>query len=95
MAKRIAIVLSQSKHASQNHRDLEGAIVAELLMVHGLEVTLVPDLTSLSDDDTGLLCLEGIAGDMVMLSWLGGAEAHDALARRGIRGRWGRTASST
>lgn len=91
MAKRIAIVLSQSKGAGPTQRELEGSIVAELLMVHGLEVTLVTDLTSLDDDDTGILCLEGITGDMVMLSWIQSADAHRSLAERGIYGRLGRS----
>ena len=66
MAKRIAIVLSQLKGASPAQRELEGSVVAELLMVHGLEVTLITDLTALDDEDTGVLCLEGIAGDIVI-----------------------------
>lgn len=95
MAKRMAIVLSQSKGAGPVHRELEGTVVAELLMVHGLEVTLVPDLTTLGNEDTGLLCLEGITGDMVMLSWLDCVEAHGALAKLGIEGRSGRTEFSS
>ena len=94
MAKRIAIVLSQLKGASPAQRDLEGSVVAELLMVHGLEVTLVADLTALDDDDTGVLCLEGITGDMVLLSWMSSDDAHQHLAARGIQGRLGRTATT-
>lgn len=91
MAKRMAIVLSQLQRATPAQHELEGGIVAELLMVHGLEVTVVTDLTVLGDDDTGILCLEGITGDMVMLSWIQSAEAHRHLAERGIHGRLGRT----
>ncbi len=61
-------------------------------MVHGLEVTLVPDLTRLKPDDTGLLCLEGITSDMVMLSWIDATQAHQQLAQLEIHGRPGRTA---
>ncbi len=95
MAKRIAIVLSQLNGASPAQRDLEGAMVAELLMVQGLEVTLVNDLMNFVDDDTNLLCLEGIAGDMVMMSWMPSADVHRHLDERGIQGRFGRTTLSS
>lgn len=91
MARRITVVLSQSARPNPTQRDLEGTLVAELLMVHGLEVTLVPDLSTLDDGDTGMLCLEGISTDMVMLSWMPPVDALSHLRERGIGGRAGRT----
>ncbi|MDG2381407.1 MAG: hypothetical protein P8N76_07010 [Pirellulaceae bacterium] len=92
MARRIIVVLSQAARANSTQRDFESSLVAELLMVHGLEVTLIPDLTRLKPGDTGLLCLEGITSDMVMLSWIDATQAHQQLAQLEIHGRPGRTA---
>lgn len=91
MARRISIVLSQSQRPNPTQRDLEGTLVAELLMVHGIEVTLIPDLATLSEGDTGMLCLEGITGDMVLLSWYSSQEAIQHLHQREVFGRLGRT----
>jgi hypothetical protein len=51
----------------------------------------VPHLYDLSPEGTGMLCLQGIAGDMVVLSWLYGRAAHWVLDRNGVRGRFGTT----
>ena len=91
LARRISIVLSQSQRPNPTQRDLEGTLVAELLMVHGIEVTLIPDLATLSEGDTGMLCLEGITGDMVLLSWYSPQEAIQHLRQREVWGRLGRT----
>ena len=91
MARRISVVLSQSQRPNPTQRDLEGTLVAELLMVHGIEVTLIPDLATLNEGDTGMLCLEGITGDIVLLSWYSSHEAIQHLHQREVLGRLGRT----
>ena len=91
MARRISVVLSQTQRPNPTQRDFEGTLVAELLMVHGIEVTLIPDLATLNQGDTGMLCLEGITGDMVLLSWYSPQESIQQLHQRGVLGRPGRT----
>lgn len=88
MAK-ISVVISQGQSASPIKRKLEEDLVAALLFESGLEVTVVPHLYDLSADGTGMLCLHGIAGDMIVLSWLYPRAAHWTLDRNDIRGRVG------
>jgi hypothetical protein len=89
MGSRIVVVLSQSSVQVLDRRDLEEDIVGELLGAEGIELTIVPHLKDLDSDGTGRLCLEGISTDMIVLSWLEPQEAHAALSRHGIGGRFG------
>ncbi len=91
MAKRITVVISQGQSANPVKRALEEALVGALLMERGVDVTVVPHLYDLSPGSTGMLCLEGIAGDMVILSWLYPRGAHWSLDRNGIKGHFGET----
>ena len=54
-------------------------------------MTVIPHLYDLSPGCTGMLCLEGIAGDMIVLSWLYPRGAHWTLDRNGIKGHFGET----
>jgi len=83
------VVISQSATNDPSRRDHEEQLVAHLLLEAKCEVNLVPDLTALGDDTTGLLCLEGIKGDMILLSWHPPQEAHALLESHGIHGRLG------
>jgi NAD-dependent dihydropyrimidine dehydrogenase PreA subunit len=91
MAKKLTVVVSQGQSANPAKRKLEEEIVAGLLFERGIEVTVIPNLYDLAPDGTGMLCLHGIAGDMVVLSWLFPRAAHWTLDRNGIRGREGKT----
>ncbi len=91
MTKRISVVLSQFHQSNPANRALEEDLVVELLLEHNVEVTLVPHLASLQPGDTGSLCLEGIKGEMIMLSWLDSVEARELLSEMKIQGRVGRT----
>jgi NAD-dependent dihydropyrimidine dehydrogenase PreA subunit len=91
MAKRITVVVSQGQSASPEKRGLEEALVGALLMESGVEVTVVPHLYDLAPGSTGMLCLEGITGDMVVASWLYPRAAHWTLDRGGIKGHMGKT----
>ena len=91
MAKRIAVVLSQSPTADAYRRDREEELVAQLLMEHSVDVTLVPFLGYIDTGDTAFLCLEGTTSDMILISWLCVGEAQETLQRLGIIGRRGRT----
>lgn len=90
MAK-ITVVISQGQSASPDKRGLEEALVGTLLMESGVEVTVIPHLYDLAPGTTGMLCLEGITGDMVVASWLFPRAAHWTLDRGGIKGHFGKT----
>ncbi len=89
MAKRIAVVVSQGQSQNPAKRGLEEDIVAELLMEPGIDVTVIPHLYDLSPDGTGMLALQGIKGNMVLLTWLYERAARWTLDRHGIAGQVG------
>jgi len=89
MAHRLTVVVSQSRSHNPKKRDLEEQIVAGLLGERGLDVTVVPHLYDLKPDGTGLLCLSGISGDLLICSWLYPRAARWILDRNQIRGQEG------
>jgi NAD-dependent dihydropyrimidine dehydrogenase PreA subunit len=91
MGKRITVVISQGQSANPDKRGLEEALVGALLTEPGVEVVVIPHLYDLSAGSTGMLCLEGITGDVIVLSWLYPRAAHWTLDRHGIRGHFGET----
>ena len=91
MAKRITVVVSQGQSANPVKRRLEEELVAALIGERNLELTVVPHLYDLNPEHTGLLCLQGISGDMIVLSWLFSRAAHWTLDRNDIRGNIGTT----
>jgi NAD-dependent dihydropyrimidine dehydrogenase PreA subunit len=91
MAKRLTVVISQGQSANPAKRKLEEDLVAGLLFERGIEVTVIPNLYDLAPDGTGMLCLQGITGDMVVCSWLFPRAAHWILERNGIHGQIGNT----
>lgn len=90
MARKLTVVVSQGQSANPAKRKLEEDVVAGLLFERGVEVTVVPNLYDLTPDGTGMLCLQGISGDMVVVSWLFSRAAFWTLDRNGIRGREGK-----
>jgi NAD-dependent dihydropyrimidine dehydrogenase PreA subunit len=91
MARKLTVVVSQGQSANPAKRKLEEDVVAGLLFERGIEVTVVPHLYDLTPDGTGMLCLQSIPGDMVVLSWLFSRGSFWTLDRNGIRGREGKT----
>lgn len=91
MASKLTVVVSQGQSASPIKRKLEEEIVAGLLFERGMEVTVIPHLYDLPPDGTGMLCLQSIPGDMVLLSWLYPRAAHWTLDRNNVHGRVGTT----
>ncbi len=91
MPVKLTVVISQSRSKNPRHRQLEEEIVARLLGTRGIEVTLVPHLYDLKPDGTGVLCLQGVQGHMVVLSWLYPRAAFWVLDRFGVRGHEGRS----
>ncbi len=95
MAKRLNVVISQSQSKNPAKRDLEENIIASLIAETGIDVSIVPHLYDLMGDSTGMLCLQGIPGDMIVLSWLFPRAAHWTLDRSGITGKYGVTLMAT
>lgn len=91
MAKRITVVVSQGQSTNPAKRRLEEDVVTSLLMEPGMDVTVIPHLYDLKSDGTGMLALQGVSGDMVVLSWLYERAARWTLDRHGIRGEPGST----
>ena len=89
--KRIAVVVSQGQSANPAKRQLEEDVVAGLLMEPGIDLVVIPHLYDLKPDGTGLLALQGIKGNMIVLSWLYDRGARWTLDRFGIRGQEGLT----
>lgn len=88
---KLTVVVSQGQSADPAKRALEEAIVAALLFERDVEAVVIPHLYDLKPDGTGILCLQGIRGDVVVLSWLYPRAAHWILDRNGIKGRFGQT----
>jgi len=91
MAHRLTVVVSQSRSQNPKKRDLEEQIVAGLLGERGIDVTVVPNLYDLKPDGSGMLCLSGITGDLLICSWLYPRAARWILDRNQIRGQEGTT----
>ena len=89
MAHRLTVVVSQSRSLNPKKRGLEEEIVGGLLGERGIDVTVVPNLYDLKADGTGMLCLSGIGGDLVVCSWLFPRAARWILDRNQIRGQEG------
>jgi hypothetical protein len=91
MAKRLSVILSQGQSQNPVKRQLEEDIVTALLMENGIDVTVIPDLYHLTLDGTAVLALQGVAGDMVVVSWMYERAARWILDRNQIRGHEGET----
>jgi len=95
MPQRLTVVVSQSRSQNPKKRSLEEQIVAGLLGEPGVDVTVVANLYDLPPEGSDMLCLSGIAGDLVVCSWLYPRAARWILARHNIRGREGTTLLQT
>ncbi len=81
MAVRLPVVLSQSARRSPKHSDVEEEWIAKLLFEARLDATLLSDLSAIPNSSTDRLCLEGIKGDFVLLTWLSIEETNEWLAK--------------
>ena len=91
MAKRLSVIVSQSQSANPAKRKLEEDIVTALLFENGIDVTVIPDLYHLKPDGTAMLALQGVTGDMVVMSWMYERGARWILDRNQICGHEGQT----
>src|SRR5258707_13255356 len=86
---RLTVVLSQAQGKNPTKRALEESVAAALIMEPGLDVSVVPYLYDLGPDHTGRMFLEGVKGDMVVLTWMFPRAAYWLLDRDGIKGHYG------
>lgn len=91
MAKRISVVVSQGQSKNPAKRNLEEEIITALMMESGVDVTVIPHLYDLKPDGTGFLALQGISGNLIVLTWLFERAAHWILDRNGVNGKVGTT----
>jgi NAD-dependent dihydropyrimidine dehydrogenase PreA subunit len=88
---RFTVVISQGQSANPIKRRLEEDLVAHLLGEPGVEVVVVPHLYDLQASGTGILCLQSMSTDMIVVSWLFPRAAFWTLDRVGVRGTMGAT----
>jgi ferredoxin len=91
MAPRLTVVISQGQSQNPAKVGMEEEIVAQLLGEPGVDVTIIPHLYNLDSEDTGVLCLQGVTGDMVVLGWLFPRAIRWTLDRHGVFGHEGTT----
>jgi len=91
MAKRLTVVVSQGQSHNPAKRNLEEDLVAALLFEPNIEVTIVPHLYDLKPDGPGILGLQSITSDFVVVSWNFERATRWTLDRNNIRGREGTT----
>lgn len=87
MSVRLNVVLSQSAGGPPRLRDFESDVVARLIAAAGIDLSLIGPLESLDSSATDRLMLDGLRGDLALLSWFAPEEAADHLTRAGIDGR--------
>jgi NAD-dependent dihydropyrimidine dehydrogenase PreA subunit len=88
---RLTVVLSQAPGKHPAKRSLEESIAAALILEPGLDVSIVPNLYDLGPDHTGRLYLEGVTGDLTVLTWHFPRAAFWLLDRIGVKGHEGQT----
>jgi NAD-dependent dihydropyrimidine dehydrogenase PreA subunit len=88
---RLTVVLSQAPGKHPAKRSLEESVAAALLMEPGLDLSIVPNLYDLGPDHTGRMYLEGVSGDLLVLTWHFPRAAFWLLDRIGVKGHEGLT----
>ncbi len=91
MSAKLTVVISQAPGKNPAKRSLEESLAAALLFEPGIDLSIVPNLYDIGPDHTGRLFLDGVRGDMVVISWLYPRAAFWLLDRDGIKGHFGET----
>ena len=87
---RLTVVLSQAPGKHPAKRALEEDLCAALLMESGLaDVAIIPNVYDLAPDHTGRLFLDGVKGDIVLVSWHFPRAVFWLLDRMGVKGHAG------
>lgn len=84
MAIRLPVVLAQNARRVATYTDCEESWITSLLFEERLDATLVADLASIQPDSTDFLCLAGLKGDFVLVSWEGSLVVLRELLRLGF-----------
>lgn len=84
MAVRLPVVLCQHERRSGGFTDLEEQWITSLLFSERLDATLIASLSQIEKDSTDHLCLEGLKGDFVLISWDSKKLAMDNMLRLGM-----------
>ncbi|XZE21661.1 hypothetical protein SH449x_001565 [Pirellulaceae bacterium SH449] len=84
MAIRLPVVLSQNAKRSAAFSECEEGWITSLLFEERLDATLISDLASIQPDSTDFLCLDGLKGDFVLVTWLPGEAVLPELIRLGF-----------
>ena len=87
--KKLTVVISQHQGKNPVKRQLEEELAMAFMLDPEIEVSIVPNLYDLSHDHSGLLFLQGIHGDVVVLSWLFPRATQWILDRTGVKGKAG------
>ena len=90
-AQKLTVVISQAQGKKPQQKQLEEELTARLMMDGSVEVAVVPHLYDMHADHTGMLFLNSIPGDFVMLSWLYPRATRWTLHRQGIAGKEGQS----
>ncbi len=85
----LTVVLSQAPGKHPAKRGLEEALAAALLFEPNVHLSIVPNVYDLGPDHTGRIFLEGVKGNMVILSWHYPRAVFWLLDRIGIKGHSG------
>ncbi len=89
MAERISVVISQAARSHSNQGSFEDQLISDLLTQGSVDLTLIENFSGLALETTGLLCLEGIKGSMIIVTDMAAVAAHDRLRELKILGRLG------
>lgn len=81
MAIRLPVVLAQHSRRVSSFTDCEESWITSLLFEERLDATLVADLASIQLDSTDYLCLAGLKGDFVLVTW----ESTSVILREMVR----------
>ncbi len=87
---RLSVVISQSPSKNPKKKKLEEDIVMGLMLQSGIDVTVVPNLYDIKPDSTGMLAMQKLGGNLVVVSWLYERAAHWVLDRNQIHGHIGK-----
>lgn len=84
MAVRLPVVLCQHALRNGQQAEHEEQWITMLLFEDRLDATLVSDLAQIESDSTDHLCLEGLRGDFVLVSWQSKEKVAEQLTRLGF-----------
>ena len=87
--KKLTVVISQHQGKHPVKRQLEEELAMHWMLDGDVEVSIVPNLYDLAHDHSGILFLQGITGDVVVLGWLYPRAIQWTLDRANIKGKAG------